>query len=197
MFAELAMYTFVGLPIISIMLQVFAAVNSAIKNGVLFMLAFLQKYKIKGVNVKITMSFEVKTVNTETVIYNSINSLKVLLPAHFNTLYAKNSKKPTSSKKTDIAVTEINKVKIFKGFTEPELVILFQHSLMVSGVNAIAQIAPNTATMGYKGKLKFLILTSGFTITQTISATQVIAEIIIVSIISCILSLLYFIVNSF
>ena len=52
---------------ISIILQVCAAANSAIKKGVGLICAFLQKYIMKGVNVKIIISLEVKTVRIDTV----------------------------------------------------------------------------------------------------------------------------------
>ena len=56
----------VGLPIISIILQVFAAINSPNKNGNGEIFAFFAKIQIGGVNVKIITSLEVNTVRTET-----------------------------------------------------------------------------------------------------------------------------------
>jgi hypothetical protein len=65
--ADCAKYMFVGLPTISIMLQVFAATNSPTKKGSGEMPAFLQKMQIGGVKVKMIISLEVNTVKTETI----------------------------------------------------------------------------------------------------------------------------------
>ncbi len=43
--------------------QVLAAANSATKYGIGLILEFLQKKQINGVNVRMTMSLEVKIVN--------------------------------------------------------------------------------------------------------------------------------------
>ena len=43
--------------------QVLAAENSATRYGIGLILEFLQKKHMNGVNVKITMSFDVKIVN--------------------------------------------------------------------------------------------------------------------------------------
>ena len=63
---------FVGLPIISIIDQVFAAANSATKYGNGLILTFLQNKQIKGVRVRITISFEVKIVRTAVSKYREI-----------------------------------------------------------------------------------------------------------------------------
>ena len=66
---------FVGLPIIKAILQVLAATNSAIRYGRGLILAFLAKKHIKGVNVRMMMSFDVKTVRTDTVMYKNKNNV--------------------------------------------------------------------------------------------------------------------------
>ena len=65
----------VGLPIMSIIDQVLAAQNSATKYGIGLIFAFLQKKQMNGVNVKMTMSFDVNIVNMDTSAYRTINNV--------------------------------------------------------------------------------------------------------------------------
>ena len=53
---------FVGLPMINSIDHVFAAANSEMRKGSGLILACLEKKQINGVNVKMTMSLEVKIV---------------------------------------------------------------------------------------------------------------------------------------
>ena len=62
--ADVARYMFVGLPIINIIDQVFAAANSPTKYGIGLIFVFLQKKQINGVRVKTTISLDVKTVKS-------------------------------------------------------------------------------------------------------------------------------------
>ena len=55
-------YILVGLPMDNTILQVLAAVNSITKYGIGFIFPFLEKYRINGVKVNMTISFEVNTV---------------------------------------------------------------------------------------------------------------------------------------
>ena len=58
-----------------VILKVFAATNSAMRYGRGFMFALFAKCKMKGVKVSMTMSFEVKAVRIDTVMYNTKNKL--------------------------------------------------------------------------------------------------------------------------
>ena len=73
--ANEATYTFVGVPMISLILHVLAATNSDTRYGSGSMCAFFAKQQMNGVNVKMIISFDVKTVSSATVIYKSANSL--------------------------------------------------------------------------------------------------------------------------
>ena len=59
----------------SIIDQVLAAQNSATKYGIGLIFAFLQKKQMNGVNVKMTMSFDVNIVNMDTSAYRTINNV--------------------------------------------------------------------------------------------------------------------------
>ena len=109
-------YTLVGFPIGSSIEYVFAATNSIIKKGIGFILPLLAKYNIKGVNVKITISFEVKIVKIDINKYNEKKSVYWLDLNLLINLIATNEKNPASSKAIEIKDTDINKTKIFNGF---------------------------------------------------------------------------------
>ena len=64
----------VGFPIYNIILHVFAAKNSAIKKGIGSIFDSFVKQYINGVNVNITISFDVNIVNSETIKYRIKNS---------------------------------------------------------------------------------------------------------------------------
>ena len=87
----------VGLPITNIIDQVFAAVNSAIKNGIGEILVLLQKKQINGVKVKITISLEVNTVRNATRKYirYSIKNMRKLKKSFLHDI--KNMKREMSS----------------------------------------------------------------------------------------------------
>ena len=107
-----------GFPIIKNILNVFAATNSQIIYGTGFILPLKQKQHIKGVNVNMTISFEVKIVSTETTKNKRTNSLFWLTPALLSVLSASSLKKPSSSKNTESEVMAKNSTKIFTGFIE-------------------------------------------------------------------------------
>lgn len=71
-------------------------------------------------NVKTTISFEVKIVRIETIKYKKIKNLKFDPLDFINTLLAHIEKKPTLSKKIEIKEIDINKIKIFTGFMTKE-----------------------------------------------------------------------------
>ena len=103
-------------------------------------------------------------------------------------MQARNSKKPTSSKNIDIAVTEIKSVKIFNGLTAPPPVMPCQQSAKVMGVNTTAHIAPTSAIIGFRGRVNLFIFISGLISTHATSETQHKTAITIVEIISGIIS---------
>lgn len=67
-------YMFVGFPIASSIEYVFAATNSITKYGIGFMPPLLEKYRMKGVNIRITTSFEVNIVRIDISKYKTKNS---------------------------------------------------------------------------------------------------------------------------
>ncbi len=109
-------YILVGLPIDKTILQVFAAVNSITRYGIGFILPFLEKYNINGVNVNMTISFEVNMVMIDINVYKTKNSMYWLflyLSMNIDAIYLK---KPASSSEIDIKDMEMNNTNIFNGF---------------------------------------------------------------------------------
>ena len=102
----------VGLPIIKIIDHVLAATNSATKYGIGLIFEFLQKKQIKGVNVNITMSFDVKIVKAATKKYKIVNRINWLFLALFVARFARYLNRPTSSKKIDKVVIEKKRIII-------------------------------------------------------------------------------------
>ena len=106
----------VGLPIDKTILQVFAAVNSITRYGIGFILPFLEKCNINGVNVNMTISFEVNMVMIDINVYKTKNSMYWLflyLSMNIDAIYLK---KPASSSEIDIKDMEMNNTNIFNGF---------------------------------------------------------------------------------
>ena len=106
----------VGLPIGSIIEYVFAATNSMTRYGIGFIFPRLEKYRINGVNVKITISFEVKIVKNDINIYKTTNNLicdALYLLMKIDAIYEKN---PVWSNAIDKIEIHINSTNIFRGF---------------------------------------------------------------------------------
>ena len=144
---------FVGLPITSAILHVFAATNSPTKYGIGLTRSSLQKQQMKGVNVSTTISFDVKMVSTDTSAYSDKKSFIWLPRARLSIENAKRRKKPSSSKYTDKNVKDKNNVKILIGFISPDAVKPCQSSLGVNSPNASKSAPPAKA-----GSQKILIL---------------------------------------
>lgn len=136
---------FVGLPMININDHVFAAANSATKYGIGLIFEFLQKKQMNGVNVKMTMSLDVKIVNTAVKQYKMTNNVYWLFFALEAATLAKYLNKPTSSKKMERIVIEKNKTMILSGFTDVLFVNWENTSLIGAKENAKRVIAPINA----------------------------------------------------
>ncbi len=149
MFKEVARYMFVGFPMIKNILQVLAATNSAIRYGIGLILAFLQKKQMNGVNVKMMMSFDVKTVNTDAIKYKETKSFICEPLALFRVAFARYLKNPISSKNTDIKVSVINITNIFIGLIDELATSDAPTSLIGTKDVAIRIIAPHSATIQY------------------------------------------------
>jgi len=79
------------------MLQIFAIKNCPIKYGIGLTLVYLQKYTIIGVRVRITISFEVKVVNTLLRKQNAKNNFLPEDPDLLAALKDKYAKNPVKS----------------------------------------------------------------------------------------------------
>ena len=171
------------MPIKNINDQVFAAKNSAIKYGIALIFALLQKKQIKGVNVRITISFDVNTVKTLVKAYKAKKRAYWFDFALLVARWAKYLNNPNSSKRMEIIVIEKNKTMIFNGFIDVFDVNWFQTSLIGAYPCAINKIAPNKATMQYVDKVIFPILIFGKKRIERVTKTNVIKQIISVGII--------------
>ena len=75
-----------------------------------------------------------------------MNNLICLLPAFLVAKFARNLNNPTSSKKIDSIVIEMNSIKIFKGLTVEELVKVSIIVLMLTCLNKIRIVAQTKDT---------------------------------------------------
>ena len=108
---------------------------------------FLQKKQMNGVNVNITISFEVKIVSTEVNKYKRINSKNWLFFAIDVDLLAKYLNNPVSSKKIDIQVIEKKSTNILSGLIDESLLISSATSFIGARLKIIRASAPTRATI--------------------------------------------------
>ena len=163
--------------------HVLAAVNSATRYGIGLILLFLQKKQINGVNVKITMSFDVKMVKIAVKAYSIMKSRYWFLFAFLAAKIAKYLNNPTSSRKIERIVIEKNKTMILSGLTVVLLTNSFPTSLIGANENAKRIIAPIRAMIQYVPNLIFPILKVGKNRIEQVISRNVTQEIIIVGII--------------
>ena len=174
---------FVGLPIININDHVLAAANSAIKYGIGLILEFLQKKQINGVNVRMTISLDVKIVSVAVKIYKIVNSMYWLFFAFLAATLAKNLNKPTSSRKMERIVIEKNKIMIFIGLIESLFVNCLNTSCIGANWNASNMMAPIKEMIQYVDKEIFPNFIFGKKRIDSVTRMNEMLEIIIVGII--------------
>ena len=110
------------------------------------MFALLAKKQINGVNVRITISFDVNTVKTLVNAYKAKKRAYWFVFALFVANWARYLNNPNSSKRIEIIVIEKNKTRIFNGLIDVFDVNWFQTSLIGANPIEIKRIAPISAT---------------------------------------------------
>ena len=139
---------------------------------------------MNGVNVKMTISFDVKMVSKEVKKYKIMKSVYWLSLAFLVARFAKNLNNPTSSRKIESTVIEKNKTSIFIGLTVVLFVSWFHTSLTGANENAKSTEAPKRATIQYVPILILPILIWGKKRIEAVMVMNVMTEIIMVGIIT-------------